>query len=79
MPWELGFKDGDPNRFKHAGRCAVLPIVDQSTSGFQGQEYLGLYPCAEEINQQLVLTAQPVTTSSNRIPYVAWCQHGKNP
>lgn len=38
MPWELGFFDG------HAGRVAILPVARSETSGFQGQEYLGIYP-----------------------------------
>ena len=38
MPWELGFKDGDNNR------CAILPITNESTNSYAGQEYLGVYP-----------------------------------
>lgn len=39
MPWELGYFDG----FKNGG-VAVLPVLDESDSPFEGQEYLGLYP-----------------------------------
>lgn len=39
MPWELGFFDGfKPNR------VAILPLVDNSSESFRGQEYLALYP-----------------------------------
>jgi hypothetical protein len=38
MPWELGYKDGTNKR------VAILPVVDQRTDRFYGQEYLGLYP-----------------------------------
>jgi len=38
MPWELGFKDG------HNKLVAVLPVVQQATSSFKGQEYLDIYP-----------------------------------
>lgn len=38
-PWELGYMDG-----KKKGRCAILPVVENSTDGFKGQEYLGIYP-----------------------------------
>jgi hypothetical protein len=39
MPWELGYFDGfRPNM------VAVLPLVDNSTETFRGQEYLALYP-----------------------------------
>jgi hypothetical protein len=38
MPWELGYFDG----FRSA--VAVLPIVQNPSERFVGQEYLGLYP-----------------------------------
>lgn len=38
-PWELGYEDGKTN-----GRCAILPILEDSKQSFKGQEYLGLYP-----------------------------------
>ncbi len=38
MPWELGYFDG------LKGAVAVVPIGEVSGDGFEGQEYLGLYP-----------------------------------
>jgi hypothetical protein len=38
MPWELGYFDG----FRSA--VAILPIARTAENGFNGQEYLGLYP-----------------------------------
>jgi hypothetical protein len=45
MPWELGYFDG-----RHQGRVGILPIVERSGQGFQGQEYLGIYPMYEFID-----------------------------
>ncbi|MBB5202885.1 hypothetical protein HNQ51_000178 [Inhella inkyongensis] len=39
MPWELGYFDG----FK-PGNVAILPLLDNASEVFRGQEYLGLYP-----------------------------------
>jgi hypothetical protein len=39
MPWELGYFDGIKK-----SRVAILPVSDQSTNQYKGQEYLGLYP-----------------------------------
>lgn len=44
MPWELGYFDG----LRH-GRVAVLPLLGPQSSGFRGQEYLGLYPVVERL------------------------------
>ena len=44
MPWELGYFDG----FRPS-HVAILPLVKTPGSGFQGQEYLGLYPYIEHI------------------------------
>lgn len=38
MPWELGYMDG------RTGKAAILPVVQQATSAYAGQEYLGVYP-----------------------------------
>ncbi|MEK2688875.1 toll/interleukin-1 receptor domain-containing protein [Bdellovibrio sp. GT3] len=38
MPWELGFMDA------RTSRVAILPVVDDNSTSYQGQEYLGLYP-----------------------------------
>ncbi|BAQ74700.1 uncharacterized protein POS17_3006 [Pseudomonas sp. Os17] len=48
MPWELGYFDG----YKDGG-VAILPLVDTVNSGFDGQEYLGLYPLVNQVNQRL--------------------------
>lgn len=39
MPWELGYFDAFSN-----GNVAILPLLDDANSAFNGQEYLGLYP-----------------------------------
>lgn len=41
-PWELGYEDG-----RTKGRCAILPVLEYSSSSFKGQEYLSLYPYIE--------------------------------
>lgn len=41
MPWELGYFDGHKS-----GHVAILPIME-SDVGFEGQEFLGLYPVME--------------------------------
>jgi hypothetical protein len=45
MPWELGYFDG----FR-PDRVGVLPVVDSTSAGFRGQEYLGLYPTYELVD-----------------------------
>lgn len=44
MPWELGYFDG-----LRQGRIAIFPLVRTGGEGFQGQEYLGLYPVVERL------------------------------
>lgn len=44
MPWELGFFDG----FKPS-HVWILPLVVNSDSEFENQEYLGLYPTVEKL------------------------------
>lgn len=39
MPWELGYFDGFRN-----GQVAIMPVLDNASDSFKGQEYLGLYP-----------------------------------
>lgn len=46
MPWELGFFDG------YKGKVAIIPIVENSYSKYEGQEYLGLYPYIDEAKIQ---------------------------
>lgn len=43
MPWELGYFDG----FKPK-QVAILPLVDNPTDVFKGQEYLALYPVVDK-------------------------------
>ncbi len=49
MPWELGYFDG-----LRRGHVGILPIVQSPSAGFNGQEYLGLYPTYEFINLEKV-------------------------
>ncbi|MDN2714397.1 MULTISPECIES: toll/interleukin-1 receptor domain-containing protein [Janthinobacterium] len=42
-PWELGYFDG----IKQGG-VAILPVLEEWRSSFEGQEYLGLYPIVEK-------------------------------
>ncbi|WP_382161572.1 toll-Interleukin receptor [Hydrogenophaga sp. ANAO-22] len=42
MPWELGYMDG------HNGKAAILPVAQQSTTSYSGQEYLGVYPYVQK-------------------------------
>jgi hypothetical protein len=44
MPWEIGFFDG----FKPS-HVWILPVVANSDSEFENQEYLGLYPTVEQL------------------------------
>lgn len=39
MPWELGYFDGFRN-----GQVAVMPLLENETEKYEGQEYLDLYP-----------------------------------
>lgn len=41
-PWELGYEDA-----KTGSRCAILPVLETTSSIFKGQEYLSLYPYLE--------------------------------
>ena len=41
MPWELGYFDGHK-----PGHVAILPVIESGV-GFEGQEFLGLYPVME--------------------------------
>ncbi|MCI9876949.1 toll/interleukin-1 receptor domain-containing protein [Pseudomonas atacamensis] len=52
MPWELGYFDGCKE-----GGVAILPLVDAVNSGFEGQEYLGLYPLINQMDQRLYVEA----------------------
>jgi hypothetical protein len=52
MPWECGYFDGyDSKKLSEtiqAGHVAILPVLESATTGFQGVEYLGLYPIAQK-------------------------------
>ena len=39
-PWELGYFDGK----SQTSRCCILPVLSNSATSYNGQEYLGLYP-----------------------------------
>jgi hypothetical protein len=43
VPWELGYFDG-----LKEDRVAVLPVLEDWQTSFDGQEYLGLYPVIEQ-------------------------------
>ena len=38
MPWECGYFDGKKEK------VAILPVTEERTNSYSGQEYLGLYP-----------------------------------
>jgi hypothetical protein len=61
MPWELGYFDG----FR-PGHVAILPLVKATGAGFNGQEYLGLYPYVEDISFTVGGRKLGVSTSSDR-------------
>ncbi|MDB5390815.1 MAG: toll/interleukin receptor protein [Planctomycetaceae bacterium] len=53
MPWELGFKDGQSAVGGSLGTVAILPLATYSGShGFEGQEYLGVYPYIDKSNNK---------------------------
>ena len=45
MPWELGYFDG----IRDGSRISIMPVEDHARSGFDGQEYLGLYKVIEKV------------------------------
>lgn len=45
MPWELGYFDG-----RKPGRVAIMPLPTSSSTDFEGQEYLELYPNLERFS-----------------------------
>jgi hypothetical protein len=73
MPWELGFKDG------HNGRVAILPIVDQSASNFNGQEFIGLYPTIQTSNNTDGKPTLWVRDNNGRYVELAAWLNGKDP
>ncbi len=68
MPWELGYMDAK------TGRVAVAPILGEDDDGFDGREYLGLYPYLD-----LEWDNFFINRSSNVwVPLNEWMK-GKNP
>jgi hypothetical protein len=51
MPWECGYFDGFDSKTTgggiQAGHVAILPVMQSAHSTFSGQEYLGVYPIAQ--------------------------------
>jgi hypothetical protein len=42
MPWEVGYFDG-----LGRGTIGILPVLDDPNEGFEGMEFLGLYPAVD--------------------------------
>lgn len=42
MPWELGYMDG------LKAKAAILPVAQRTTSTYDGQEYLAVYPYIQQ-------------------------------
>lgn len=54
MPWEMGYFDGH-----HKGRVAIVPVYQSTaTAGYQGQEYLGMYPYVDKVGDNLWINSQ---------------------
>jgi hypothetical protein len=58
MPWELGYFDG----LRTSTRIAIFPIVASSGDGFRGQEYLGLYPEIQQLQDWSSYREVPAVT-----------------
>ncbi|GAA4465830.1 TIR domain-containing protein [Novipirellula rosea] len=74
MPWELGYKDGKN------GRAAILPVVEQRTDNYYGQEYLGLYPFVvrqQDTNGQMRLWLK--RNDGSYIELSEWIRTGRQP
>jgi len=48
MPWEIGYFDG------LKGVISILPIVKTEDQAFDGQEFLGLYPYIDYIDDYVM-------------------------
>lgn len=53
MPWELGYKDGQNTK------VAICPVVVNVQAGYQGQEYLGIYPYVDKTGSTLFIHRTP--------------------
>jgi len=75
-PWELGYVDGLTN-----GRCAILPIMENDTESFNGQEYLGLYPYISHGKNKYFGEHFIVNDSQNKFKFIDFKEWicGKNP
>lgn len=74
MPWELGYKDGA------SSRAAILPIVDQRSSTYDGQEYLGLYPyVTQDTNTGGQMQLWVETSDGKYVAFNEWLRSGKRP
>jgi hypothetical protein len=73
MPWELGFKDGDNTR------AAILPIMQYSTTTYQGREYLGIYPYVDVGDNRLGQRRLWVRRSSTCYVHFDGWLAGENP
>ena len=72
MPWELGFMDGLNKR------VAIVPMANQNTDVYTGQEYLGLYPYLskqEDSNGNTQLWIENTPWYYNSLD--AWIETGK--
>lgn len=73
MPWELGYFDGKK------GRVAILPVVDNHMSSYNGQEYLSLYPYVDEV--ELAGSSKPALrvnhVPAGQVPFVEWLNREK--
>lgn len=58
MPWELGYFDG------FNGNVAILPVLETSSSYFQGEEYLGLYPYVDVVGSTVFINRDGSTYKS---------------
>jgi hypothetical protein len=48
MPWELGYFDG----LNGDQQISIMPIEEDETTGYLGQEYLGLYRAIEKLSSR---------------------------
>lgn len=67
MPWELGYFDG----FRGPSRVAIFPIVETAGEGFSGQEYLGLYPKIQHLQQLGSYRFEPAVTKGSQLRFEA--------